>query len=103
MIDISQLTTLISAFRIESEKESISPEPRRPDGRQTVGKFLQDIADLLASVPSQNNFNILRYWEEPPQQYRFIYDILQRSVEDNSYVMLSLLCRSLLNGKKATV
>ena len=40
MIDISQLTSLISAFRIETEKESISPE--------TVGKLLQDIADLLS-------------------------------------------------------
>ena len=56
MIDISQLTSLISAFRIETEKEIISLE--------TVGKFLQDIADLLASVPSQNDFNILRYWKE---------------------------------------
>ena len=56
MIDISQLTSLISAFRVETEKESISPE--------TVGKILQDIADLLASVPSQNDFNILRYWKE---------------------------------------
>ena len=27
MIDISQLTSLVSAFRVETEKESISPEP----------------------------------------------------------------------------
>ena len=27
MIDISQLTALISAFRVETEKESMSPEP----------------------------------------------------------------------------
>ena len=42
MIDISQLTALISAFRVETEKESISPE--------TVGKILQDITDLLATA-----------------------------------------------------
>ena len=41
MIDISQLTSLVSAFRVETEKESISPE--------TVGKLLQDIVDLLAT------------------------------------------------------
>ena len=42
MIDISQLTSLVSAFRVETEKESISPE--------TVGKLLQDILDLLATA-----------------------------------------------------
>ena len=42
MIDITQLTALISAFRVETEKESISPE--------TVGKILQDITDLLATA-----------------------------------------------------
>ena len=36
MIDIQQLTSLISAFRVETEKESISPE--------TVGSILQAIA-----------------------------------------------------------
>ena len=55
MIDISQLTALISAFSVETEKESISPE--------TVGMILQDIADLLATVPSENDFNILRFWK----------------------------------------
>ena len=34
MIDTNQLSVLISAFRVETEKESISPE--------TVGKLLQD-------------------------------------------------------------
>ena len=34
MIDTNQLSALISAFRVETEKESISPE--------TVGKLLQD-------------------------------------------------------------
>ena len=42
MIDVNQLTSLISAFRVETEKESISPE--------TVGKILQDITDLLATA-----------------------------------------------------
>ena len=42
MIDTNQLSALISAFRVETEKESISPE--------TVGKLLQDIVDLLATA-----------------------------------------------------
>ena len=35
MIDTTQLTQLISAFRVEAEKESISPE--------TVGALLQSL------------------------------------------------------------
>ena len=42
MIDTTQLTQLISAFRVETEKESISPE--------TVGSLLQNITDLLAAI-----------------------------------------------------
>mgnify|MGYP007056216495 CR=1 FL=1 len=95
MIDISQLTALISAFRVETEKESISPE--------TVGKILQDIADLLATVPSENDFNILRFWKETLQQYRFLYDIQQRNVEDHSNVILSLMARSLLDGAASSL
>ena len=44
MIDTNQLSALVSAFRVETEKESISPE--------TVGKLLQDILDLLATASS---------------------------------------------------
>ena len=56
MIDISQLTALISAFRVETEKESISPE--------TVGSILQAIADLLATATSETEYNIIRFWKE---------------------------------------
>ena len=56
MIDISQLTALISAFRVETEKESISPE--------TVGKILQDITDLLATAIGETEYNIIRFWKE---------------------------------------
>ena len=42
MIDTTQLTNLISTFRVE--KESISPE--------TVGSLLQNITDLLANASS---------------------------------------------------
>ena len=56
MIDIQQLTSLISAFRVETEKESISPE--------TVGSILQAIADLLATATSETEYNIIRFWKE---------------------------------------
>ena len=44
MIDINQLSALVSAFRVETEKESILPD--------NVGSLLQNITDLLASASS---------------------------------------------------
>ena len=58
MIDISQLTSLVSAFRVETEKESISPE--------TVGKLLQDIVDLLATASTDAERQILDDWKTMP-------------------------------------
>ena len=55
MIDVNQLTSLISAFRVETEKESISPE--------TVGKLLQDILDLLANASTDAERQILDDWK----------------------------------------
>lgn len=95
MIDITQLTALISAFRVETEKESISPE--------TVGKILQDITDLLATAIGETEYNIIRVWKETLQQFRFLYDIQQRSVEDHNFVMLSLMTRSLLDGAASSL
>ena len=60
MIDIQQLTSLISAFRVETEKESISPE--------TVGSLLQAIADLLATATSETEYNVLRFWKDSISQ-----------------------------------
>ena len=48
MIDIQQLTSLISAFRVETEKESISPE--------TVGsEFCGIISSALSKYFRQNH------------------------------------------------
>jgi len=90
MIDISALTELISAFRVETEKESISPE--------TVGSILQDIVDLLSTATSQTEYNVLNNWKETLSQYRFLYDIQERNVSDHSNVILQLLGRTMANG-----
>ena len=55
MIDTTQLTNLISAFRVETEKESISPE--------TVGSLLQNITDLLANASSTTEQQIFKNWK----------------------------------------
>ena len=80
MIDIQQLTSLISAFRVETEKESISPE--------TVGSILQAIADLLATATSETEYNVLRFWKDTISQFQLLYDIQQRNVSDHSNVIL---------------
>ena len=95
MIDISQLTVLISAFRVETEKESISPE--------TVGKILQDITDLLATAIGETEYNIIRVWKETLQQYRFLYDIQQRNIDDHNNVILQLMARSMVDGATSSL
>ena len=67
MIDISQLTSLISAFRVETEIESISPE--------TVGKMLHDITDLLANASTDAERHILDDWKDMLSQYIVVYDV----------------------------
>ena len=76
-------------------KESISPE--------TVGKILQDITDLLATAIGETEYNIIRVWKDTLQQYRFLYDIQQRSVEDHNFVMLSLMTRSMVDGATSSL
>ncbi|MBR5171115.1 MAG: hypothetical protein IKW85_11195 [Muribaculaceae bacterium] len=91
MIDIQQLTSLISAFRVETEKESISPE--------TVGSLLQAIADLLATATSETEYNVLRFWKDTISQFQFLYDIQQRNVSDHSNVILALMGRRMASGE----
>ena len=67
MIDTNQLTALVSAFRVETEKESISPE--------TVGKLLQDIIDLLATALSDAERQVLDDWKNLLSQYTVVYDV----------------------------
>ena len=76
-------------------KESISPE--------TVGKILQDITDLLATAIGETEYNIIRVWKETLQQYRFLYDIQQRAVDDHNNVILQLMARSLNDGAASTL
>ena len=95
MIDITQLTSLISAFRVETEKESISPE--------TVGKILQDITDLLATASTDAERQILNDWKDMLSQYTVVYDIAHATgLSDMQTMFLTLRGRSLRNGATFT-
>ena len=119
MIDISQLTSLVSAFRVETEKESISPE--------TVGKLLQDILDLLATASTGQELQVLDDWkhrasrtqsiarlnsaEVKPMlreaktmlsQYVVVYDVEDANITDPQILYLKIKGLSLRNGSKYT-
>ena len=69
MIDTTQLTNLISAFRVETEKESISPE--------TVGSLLQNITDLLANASSSTEQQIFENWKAILSQLHLVESVEQ--------------------------
>ncbi len=69
MIDTTQLTQLISAFCVETEKESISPE--------TVGALLHDITDLLTSASSSTEQQIFENWKAILSQLRLVESVEQ--------------------------
>lgn len=95
MIDVSQLTSLISAFRVETEKESISPE--------TVGKLLQDIVDLLATASTDAERQILDDWKTMLSQSIVVYDVEHATgIVDMEQMFLTLKGRSLRNGATFT-
>lgn len=52
MIDISRITSLISAFRAETQRDSITPE--------SLGYLLQSIVDLLANAAVGSDVETLR-------------------------------------------
>ena len=112
MIDIQQLTSLISAFRVETEKSAIkwvqrqtclnitereqimqrkhSPEPlaRRLKRRQTVGSILQAIADLLATATSETEYNIIRFWKETKGSCFLFYLAIAGKASLESFILL---------------
>ena len=91
MIDTNQLSALVSAFRVETEKESISPE--------TVGKLLQDILDLLATASSDTERKIIDDWKALLSQYTVVYDVAHATgMADMEHMFLTLKGRSLRNG-----
>lgn len=92
MIDVNQLTSLISAFRVETEKESISPE--------TVGALLQNITDLLANATSSTEQQIFENWKAILSQLNLVEDVNQ-GMESVESVNITLSLRDLANGGRS--
>ena len=81
MIDTTQLTQLISAFRVETEKESISPE--------TVGSLLQNITDIIANASTDAELQIFENWKAILSQLNLVEDI-GMGVEGVEYKLLNV-------------
>ena len=89
MIDTTQLTNLISAFRVETEKESISPE--------TVGSLLQNITDLLANASSSTEQQIFENWKAILSQLHLVESV-EQGANNVEHVNITMSLRDLANG-----
>ena len=89
MIDTTQLTQLLSAFRVETEKESISPE--------TVGSLLQNITDLLATASNTNELQIFENWKAILSQLNLVESV-EQGVDNIEHVNIAMTLRDLANG-----
>ena len=86
MIDTTQL---ISAFRVETEKESISPE--------TVGSLLQNITDLLASASSSTEQQIFENWKAILSQLHLVESV-EQGANNVEHVNIAMTLRACNEG-----
>ena len=89
MIDTTQLTQLISAFRVETEKESISPE--------TVGSLLQNITDIIANASTDAELQIFENWKAILSQLNLVESV-EQGVDNIEHVNIAMALRDLANG-----
>lgn len=95
MIDITNLTSLITAFRQETEQSSISPE--------TLGSLLQKIADELGNASTDQEILQLSAIKENLQALgAFLYDIVQ-GPEDRNNILVNVTRFNPISGTKSAV
>ena len=87
MIDTTQLTNLISAFRVE--KESISPE--------TVGSLLQNITDKLANASSNTEQQIFDNWKAILSQLHLVESV-EQGANNVEHVNIAMTLRACNEG-----
>ena len=95
MIDITNLTSLITAFRQETEQSSISPE--------TLGSLLQKIANELGNASTDQEILQLTAIKENLQALgAFLYDIVQ-GPEDRNNILVNVTRFNPISGTKSAV
>lgn len=76
MIDITQLSSLITALRNETQSEAITPE--------MVGSLLQRIIDLLATAETSAEIKTVKDWYANAKNFRAIQKIANGSSDRNN-------------------
>lgn len=80
MIDISQLTSLISAFRAETQKDSISPE--------SLGSLLQRIAEIISTATSDKELTQIKaLFDNIQLNGKVLVNLAQGSDDRNNLLM----------------
>ena len=90
MIDITNLTSLITAFRQETEQGSISPE--------TLGALLQSIADELANASSDQETIVLEKLQENFKSLGSFFVSLAQGDDDRNNVLADIALYNPITG-----
>ena len=94
MIDVNELTKLITQFRNTTQANSVSPE--------NVGSILQKIVDILATAGTQANLDIINQWHEAIKSAQPAINSLAQGTADRNHVYLSAQRINLYTGQAAT-
>lgn len=91
MIDTTALTALITAFRAETSKDSISPEK--------VGNILQQISDLLATAPTTSEIQILYTLRDTLKSVATMFTALAQGTADRNHIYLTPTTYNVVAGE----
>lgn len=95
MINVTDLTNLISQFRATTNANSITPE--------TVGSILQKIVDILGTAGTQANLDIVNQWHEALKSAAPALTALSQGVADRNHVYLAAKSVNLYTGAQSSL
>lgn len=95
MINVTDLTNLISQFRATTNANSITPE--------TVGSILQKIVDILSTAGTQANFDIINQWHEALKSAAPALTALSQGTADRNHIFLAAKSVNLYTGAQSTL
>lgn len=95
MLDTSSLTSLVSALRAQTAKDSISPE--------SLGAILQQMLDLMATATTSTDISELTRWLEGIASSKTALTAIRQGAEDTTQVVLDADTVTLRTGEKQTV
>ena len=95
MINVTDLTNLITQFRATINANSVTPE--------TVGSILQKIVDILATAGTQANVDIINQWHEALKSAAPALTALSQGAADRNHVYLNAKSVNLYTGAQSSL